>query len=304
MNAVVPISGSVERFVSQVRVNPNAVEAELPPVCPTCNGLGWLRYNVDVGQPNFGKLYRCTNPDCATREKQLREFARQFRKLSDWNDTYENMTFDGFRAYAMSLPSKHKNGGAMAYKLGAYTLSYTFGHNVKRESFSKNEASQFVNQYDWPGDDDGINSPNVVLSSLSGMGKTSLAVSATNSLWALGKAVMFISAEQLIRRFNQTYGADYTGPSDMDIAMRYADVTFLVLDELSIPNPTEKQVRLFTALLRNRVLNNCPTLITTNHNEDTFERYWGMAMSSTVGTFHWAGLEGDEIRPRGRLITV
>ncbi|HEY0072024.1 MAG TPA: ATP-binding protein [Chloroflexia bacterium] len=53
---------------SEIRI-PKSVEAP----CPHCKGVGWLRMDVRVGDPRFGKLYPCVCRTNATEESNLEE---------------------------------------------------------------------------------------------------------------------------------------------------------------------------------------------------------------------------------------
>lgn len=41
------------------------------PACPECNGIGYIRFDVPVGHPKFGKVDRCPNARVRTHEKSL-----------------------------------------------------------------------------------------------------------------------------------------------------------------------------------------------------------------------------------------
>lgn len=41
------------------------------PTCPECNGVGYIRFDVPVGHPKFGKVERCQNARARTSKKSL-----------------------------------------------------------------------------------------------------------------------------------------------------------------------------------------------------------------------------------------
>ncbi|HKV85035.1 MAG TPA: ATP-binding protein [Ktedonobacterales bacterium] len=64
-----------------------------PDVCPHCGGSGWVRLDVPVGDPAFGKAVACS---CKERqqEEQRRSDLRQLSSL----EPFSNKTFDSFDA--------------------------------------------------------------------------------------------------------------------------------------------------------------------------------------------------------------
>ncbi len=73
----------------------NGPTAELNPsadsVCPICHGAGWLRQDVPVGHPLFGRLVPC---ECLETERARIRFA-EMRRLSAL-DAFSDKTFENF----------------------------------------------------------------------------------------------------------------------------------------------------------------------------------------------------------------
>jgi len=66
-------------ILARMRINPDDAEPQLEqPTCPKCNGMGFLRYDVPYGDPNFGKLMSC---GCKTQEIAASR-ANKFREMS------------------------------------------------------------------------------------------------------------------------------------------------------------------------------------------------------------------------------
>jgi DNA replication protein DnaC len=74
---------------------PTAPVADEPgdTVCPICQGAGWLRANVPVGDPFFGRAIPC---ECTIQERERRN-AESLQRLSAL-DAFRNRTFDNFDA--------------------------------------------------------------------------------------------------------------------------------------------------------------------------------------------------------------
>lgn len=66
--------------------------AQPEPVCVVCNGAGFLRYDVPVGHPLFGKIVPC---ECRADEIQ-RKHAERLVALSGLRPAMRRMTFDAY----------------------------------------------------------------------------------------------------------------------------------------------------------------------------------------------------------------
>ena len=62
-----------------------------PTGCPKCGGAGWLRLDVPVTHPSFGRLIRC---ECLL-EREAKQRTREGRRLSQL-DGLEDRTFESF----------------------------------------------------------------------------------------------------------------------------------------------------------------------------------------------------------------
>src|SRR5690349_5297926 len=62
-----------------------------PPECPICNDAGYLRVDVDVDHPDFGKLVECT---CIIEKRNQRNRAAMDRRSS--LNAFHGSTFEDF----------------------------------------------------------------------------------------------------------------------------------------------------------------------------------------------------------------
>jgi DNA replication protein DnaC len=88
--------------------------------CPVCNGIGWVRLDLPVGDPKFGKLVPCPNADRSefaeyTNSGLCREeYSKTLDDLDDLNDTDK----------AIQIVKKVlKRGYGMVYLYGQYGIA-------------------------------------------------------------------------------------------------------------------------------------------------------------------------------------
>ncbi len=196
-------------------------------VCPLCKGIGYLRADVPVGHPDFGRLVPCT---CRLAELAERRVAA-LRTLSDL-DILSRMTFETFAPEGHGLPPDKRDNLRWAYE----------------------EARTFAERPEgW-----------LVLKGGYGCGKTHLAAAIANSCVERGQPVLFITIPDLLDHLRATfvpsspiaYGARFE-------EVRTASV--LILDDLGTESSTtwaqEKLFQIFNYRYNARL----PTVITTNH---------------------------------------
>jgi DNA replication protein DnaC len=196
-------------------------------VCPFCGGLGYVRADVPVDHPDFGKLVPCTChlADVAQRRTET------LRALSDL-DTLTRMTFATFTPEAPGLSPDKQANLRWAYE----------------------EARDFAqNPNGW-----------LVLKGGFGCGKTHLAAAIANACVERGQPVLFITVPDLLDHLRAAFAP--SSASDYDARfeeVRTAPV--LILDDLgtesSTPWAQEKLFQIFNYRYNARM----PTVITTNH---------------------------------------
>ena len=71
-------------------------------LCPTCGGTGYLRQDVPVNHPNFGKLVKC---DCRLQEQEDHR-QQNLRTISNMQ-TMARFTFERFMPEGMGLTEYH-----------------------------------------------------------------------------------------------------------------------------------------------------------------------------------------------------
>ncbi|MDY6878262.1 MAG: ATP-binding protein [Chloroflexota bacterium] len=195
--------------------------------CPTCRGLGYLRADVPVGHPDFGKLVPCT---CRLAELAQRRVAT-LRTLSDL-EVLARMTFETFLPEMPGLPSDKQSNLRWAYE--------------EARTFAKRPEG-------W-----------LVLKGGYGCGKTHLAAAIANECIERGQPVLFITVPDLLDHLRAAFAP--SSPADFDTRFEQVRTTpVLILDDLGTESSTPwAQEKLFQ-VLNYRYSARLSTVITTNH---------------------------------------
>jgi DNA replication protein DnaC len=196
--------------------------------CPICGGIGYLRADVPVGHPDFGKLIPCT---CRLAELAERR-VDTLRTLGDLA-VMSHMTFETFVPEGHGLPPDKR-----ANLRWAYEEARTFAENPEG----------------W-----------LVLRGGYGCGKTHLAAAIANACVERGQPVLFITVPDLLDHLRAAFSP--SSPIDWGARfeeIRTAPV--LILDDLGTESSTAwAQEKLFQ-VFNYRYNAHLPTVITTNHN--------------------------------------
>jgi len=197
-------------------------------VCPLCGGLGYVRENVPVDHPHFGKLFPCS---CKQTEIEQQR-AERLRAVSNLTHL-AHMTFDTFvpEGYGLS-PDKARN------LRGAFEAAGHYAEEPKG----------------W-----------LVLLGGYGCGKTHLAAAIANRCIERGQAVLFVTIPDLLDYLRAAFSPTSTTRYDQRFdEVREAPV--LILDDLGTQSSTPwAQEKLFQ-ILNYRHNARLPTVITSNQS--------------------------------------
>ena len=194
--------------------------------CPYCHGLGYLRRDLPLGHPDFGKLQICS-----CRQGQVSQQIHQ-RLFSISNlDNLHHLTFDNFQPR------------------GRVGLGPWQADSLER---AHNQAQQFAQQADgW-----------LLLQGGFGCGKTHLAAAIANFMVGLGVPTLFITVPDLLDALRFTYDNPESTFEQRFEEIRNAPI--LVLDDFGTQNATAwAQEKLFQ-ILNYRYINRLPLVVTTN----------------------------------------
>lgn len=206
------------------------------PLCgqePVCGGIGMVRYNVPVGDPNFGKLFRCPN----YRVNLDTERQEKLRKLSNLSALADK----SFSTFQTDLPTWTPKEQESLYNALSATMA-------------------FANDLDgW-----------LLLEGGYGCGKTHLAAAVGNYRLDYGDTVLFITSPDLLDHLRSTYGPSSEVAYD-EMFERVRNAPLLIIDDLGVENPSPwAQEKLFQ-LLNYRYNSRIPTVITTNANMELLD---------------------------------
>jgi len=196
------------------------------PDCPICHGLGYIRQDLPVSHPEFGKLKICT-----CRQAQISEQVhRRLFSLSHLNEL-KHLTFDNFQT----------RGRVGYWPAQADSLERAY-----------NQARHFAQTLTgW-----------LLLQGKNGCGKTHLAAAIANDAVGIGVPTLFITVPDLLDSLRFAYqDPDATFEERFD---DIRSSPLLVLDDFGTQNATPwAQEKLFQ-IINYRYINRLPLVITTN----------------------------------------
>jgi len=196
-------------------------------VCPLCGGLGYVRQDLPVEHPDFGKLIPCR---CKLAEVERRRM-EQMRAVSNL-DHLARLTFANF------LPDGYGLTPAKAANLRfAYDLAQNYADNPEG----------------W-----------LVLFGGYGCGKTHLAAAIANRAIERGQPVLFVVVPDLLDYLRATFAP--SSPATYDERFdQVRNAPLLILDDLGTQSSTPwAQEKLFQ-ILNYRYTARLPTVVTSNH---------------------------------------
>lgn len=206
------------------------------PNCPHCHGAGYVRYDVPMGDPRFGRLEACV---CRAADIAQGARARLF-ELSRL-DRLSHLTFENFEARG------NKN---------AKFMTPQDAHSLEA---AKEMAGNFARApQGW-----------LLIEGGYGCGKTHLAAAIANYAVSMGMPTLFITVPDLLDTLRFAYNDPET-----TFEARFEEVrnaALLVLDDFGTQNATSwAQEKLFQ-IMNYRYINSLPTVITTNLMLDEIE---------------------------------
>ena len=194
-------------------------------VCPICGGIGYVRRDVPIDDPNFGILEVCQ----CQKEKYQRASVQRLYQVSNL-DAFKEMTFDAFDI------SGHNNPQVVNQ-----TLEVAF-------NTAKNYA-QHLNGW-------------LLLKGEYGCGKTHLAAAIANEVISMGVQTLFLTVPDLLDWLRYSFGSKEGSYESRFEEIK--NIRFLVLDDLGTQNTTPWAREKLFQIINHRYTHKLPTVITTN----------------------------------------
>lgn len=201
-------------------------------VCPYCHGAGFVRLNVPVGHPQFGKAIPCV---CKRLELMEERLAR-LRRDSNLQHL-RNMTFDSFIVRDDVSPEVR--------------MSLQDALHVAREFAADPKG--------W-----------LLITGHYGCGKTHLAAAIANARLERTHSVLFVVVPDLLDYLRSAYAPDSTITYDERFE-QVRRIELLILDDLGTQNTTPWAAEKLYQILNYRYNAALPTVITTNQNLDDMD---------------------------------
>ncbi|HEX9013250.1 MAG TPA: ATP-binding protein [Anaerolineaceae bacterium] len=211
---------------STIEPKPSRVGYPGDPNCPICGGVGYIRQELPIHHPDFGKLVMCT---CLQKIASKNAQNRLFR-LSNL-ESFQEMTFDMF-----------KTRGRLG--LG--------DDQVKSLANALSLAEQYAaNLQGW-----------LLLMGSYGSGKTHLAAAVAGFAVSHGVETLFLTVPDLLDWLRYSYDSpDATFEQRFD---EIRNVRLLVLDDLGTQNATPWAEEKLFQVINHRYVNKLSTVVTTN----------------------------------------
>jgi DNA replication protein DnaC len=201
-----------------------------------CGGVGFLRSDVPLGHPDFGRL-----ETCVCRRGEVAQNARQRLYEMSNLDRLSHLSFENFNT----------SGNPKA--------EFVTPQEVASLHEAREAAEEFSNaMQSW-----------LLLEGAYGCGKTHLAAAIANDAVHRGIPTLFITVPDLLDSLRFAYGSQETTFEARFEEIRGADL--LVMDDFGTQNATAwAQEKLFQ-IINYRYINKLPTVITTNLILDEIE---------------------------------
>lgn len=203
------------------------------PNCPHCHGLGYLRRDLPLGHPDFGKL-----EICACRQADVRRAVRERLFSLSHLDELKDLTFESFQPRGrIGLGEWQANSLEIAY----------------------NTARQYAaSLHGW-----------LLLQGGYGCGKTHLAAAIANFAVGMGVPTLFLTVPDLLDLLRFSFDSEDTTFEGRFEEIRNAPL--LVLDDFGTQNATAwAQEKLFQ-IVNYRYINRLPLVVTANVPLDEIE---------------------------------
>lgn len=203
------------------------------PDCPICGGIGYLRQDLPIDHPDFGKIVPCS---CRSEEITQSARSRLFRMSS--LEALKNLRFDNFE----------KRGRVGLGQLQADSIENAY-----------NQARNFADKQEgW-----------LLMLGRFGSGKTHLAAAIANHAIETGTSTLFLTVPDLLDWLRYAYsGVDMSFEERFE---EIREIALLILDDFGTQNATPWAQEKIFQIMNHRYINKLPTVVTSNMLINDFE---------------------------------
>jgi len=194
-------------------------------VCPICGGLGLVKRDLPISDPNFGKFEVC---ECQ-KENRQRASVQRLYTISNL-DAYRNMTFESFDISGLNNKNEVNN-----------TLEVAFN--------TTQNYARHLNGW-------------LLLMGSYGCGKTHLAAAVANEVVSMGVQTLFLTVPDLLDWLRYSFSSEESSYESRFEEIK--NIRFLVLDDFGTQNTTPWAREKLFQIINHRYTHKLPTIVTTN----------------------------------------
>ena len=194
-------------------------------VCPICGGLGLVKRDLPITDPNFGKFEVC---ECQ-KENRQRSSVQRLYSISNL-DAYRDMTFESFDISGLNNKNEVNN-----------TLEVAFN--------TTQNYARHLNGW-------------LLLMGSYGCGKTHLAAAVANEVVSMGVQTLFLTVPDLLDWLRYSFSSEESSYESRFEEIK--NIRFLVLDDFGTQNTTPWAREKLFQIINHRYTHKLPTIVTTN----------------------------------------
>ncbi len=212
-------------------------QARMPgdPNCPICGGIGYLRRELPINHPDFGKIIPCS---CRSEAITQSARSRLFRMSS--LEALNELRFENFE------------------KRGRVGLGQLQGDSIEN---GFNQALNFAqNREGW-----------LLLMGRYGCGKTHLAAAIANHVIEEDISTIFLTVPDLLDWLRYAYSSSGMEISFEERFEEIREIPLLILDDFGTQNATAWAQEKIFQIMNHRYVNHLPTVVTSNNPITDFE---------------------------------
>ena len=254
----------MSRLGIDVTIDPDKADVD-EDVCPVCGGLGMVYPELDMDDPQYGKVVECPEGCEAVQKKRHDVHERtlgRIERLMARESAPFDVTMADFVEVSRDGDRRIGRGAATEY-LREMALSV-----------------------------DGVRKRSLVFVGETGTGKTFLASAITNELRLMGVVVWYMRFGEMLQRVQACYDRE-SDVKPLDVIGALQRVPVLVLDDVGMHRNSEDRMDIVEAVVDYRYTRDLPCVMTTNLSQGELRDQWGARTASRlVHMAHWFRIDG------------